>query len=188
MLSLARAVVVIALVIGAAAHPQSVSACSGGIASLANGVHHARAIYYARVLAVHETSLGFLDLRLDVQDVVRGTARAHVVRAIPNEACTGVRVGQHVVVVLGSIDPFRDGLGDPYNLIYVLGAGRTTRADAQAALGVLPPATDAAIPSADGQPLTTQILLLTAPIAFAFAVLYLGRRRRHRVTLRERQA
>jgi hypothetical protein len=176
-----RSLVALVLVLGFAAVPTltsapPASACSGSSASLADGVRNAGSIYYARIVTVTPTSVGFNSLRLDVEEVVDGPAPSHVTRVIPNEACVGIRVGQVGVVVLGSVDPFRDGRDDVYNLFFAIGPGRTSRAEAEAALGVLPPATDtAAAPHVD--PGTPQLpLVAVACFSFVAALIYVRRR------------
>jgi hypothetical protein len=76
------------------------------------------------------------------------------------------------------VDPFHDGRNDVYNFFFVIGPGRTSRAEATAVLSTLPP-TDAAlvVPSripADIAPLA--ILIAVAVASFMLAAGHFDRR------------
>lgn len=163
---------------GAMASPPHASACSGGTASLADGVRDAASIYYARVVEVKTTGVGFSELQLDVEGVVQGSAPAHISEVIANEACETIVVGNVGVVVLTSVDPFRDGRRDIYNLFYVLGPGRTSWAEAKAVLGASPPLTDTmSPPSQTGKgPGVDLGILAIAAISCVIAATYLRHR------------
>ncbi len=163
-------------------------ACSGVNGSLSDGVRNAESIYYARITGVTPTSGGFHSLRLDVGGVLDGPAPREVTRVIANQSCVGIEVGQVGIIVLGSVDPFRDGRDDAYNLFYAIGMGRTSRADAEAVLGLSPPPTDrAAAPIAEREtpPLA---LFAVLPISVIVACWYMRRREVERRPARDRRA
>ena len=126
-----------------AAWAQPAAACTGGDAPLTIGIRGATSIFYARIVAVQVSSIGFHDLHLTVGRVIRGRGQSHVVHLVTPRACDSLAVGDVGVVVLGSVDPYGVGPQDIYNFFYVLEPGHTSAAEAAALLSDLP-ATDRA--------------------------------------------
>ena len=148
------------------ASAQPVAACTGQEATLAAGVHGATSIYYARIVAEKESSVGFYDLHLAVGKVVRGTASAQVSHLITSRPCDSLSVGQSGIVMLGSVDPFGVGPNDVYNFFYVLGPGHTSAAAAATLLGGLP--------ATDTVPGAAPIVRGSNPLAAFFMVLFVS--------------
>jgi hypothetical protein len=139
---MARLVIVLATLLAlpiwlGAAPP--VLACTGLDATLADGLRHADAVYYARITAQEDTGAGFHTLTLDVGTTVRGDAQQRVTQTVSAKVCTGLEPGQRGLVVLGAKNAFDgDGSGATYNLFYVFGPGYYARAEAGALLGAPP--------------------------------------------------
>lgn len=121
-------------------------ACTGQDATLAAGLRHATAIYYARIQDVIGGEAGIYTVSLDVERRVKGEARTVVSGLVGAKVCTGLERGQFGLVVLDARNAFDgDGSAARYNLFYVIAPGYYRRAAVEAALRDLP-ATDAALP------------------------------------------
>jgi hypothetical protein len=175
---LAPAVLLLALSLSAWAQP--VAACEGGDAPLATGIRGASSIFYARIVADKESSLGFHSTELRVGRVLRGRGRSHVSHLITPRACDQLAVGDFGVVVIGSVNPYGVGPNDIYNFFYVLGPGHTSASAAARVLSDLPATDTAASVSGRGSSPEGWLVALIAAVSFGVTVRSLALRTHRR--------
>ena len=156
-------------------------ACSGQDATLAAGFRGATSVYFARIVGLRPTTIGFYGLTLDVGQVLRGTAQTHVTHVVNAQVCAALELGDSGVVALGSVNPFGVGPKDLYNFFFVLGPGHhVNRADVLAALSTAPE-TDTASNDARANPAGSPPALGLVGLTSVIVMLILQHSRRERL-------
>ena len=161
-------------VAGAAARPDVARGCSGSVLLFEDAIRLSDgAIYAGRVTGVKPAGEAWIDLTIDVDLVVRGTASRHVPRAQAGVACDGIVEGQWGYIVRGIHDA-RDARAT--NMFFRMSSAAARDALHSAGL----PDTSTATRAAD-EPSDTwrgALLAIVAVAGFGFSAQWLGYRRR----------